>query len=123
MPLEPGKVALLAALLAGCSGGEQPAGAVLGGHWVSTFSSEFVGLELKQAGSRVTGRAELAPGGARSVYHAKGIMRGSDLTLSLLPDAGGDAVTLRGTLARDTLKVRLDGGGFRDRFVPLVRME
>ena len=126
MPLamgRPTRLALLAALLAGCSGGEQPPGAALGGAWVSTFSSEFVDLELRQAGSRITGRAELAPRGARSAYQAKGIMRGSELTLSLVPDAGGDAVTVRGTLARDTLKIRLDGGGFEDRFVPLVRME
>jgi hypothetical protein len=116
--------ALLAALLAaGCSADEQPPGAELGGEWVSTFSSEFVELDLSQAGSRITGRAELAPGGARAAYQAKGIMRGSELTLSLLPDAGGDAVMVRGTLARDTLKIRLDGGGFTDRFVPLVRGE
>ena len=126
MPITMGRsvrLAVAAALLAGCSGDEQPAGAELGGKWVSTFSSEFVDLELDQAGSRITGRAELAPRGARSGYEAKGIMRGAEVTLSLVPDAGGDAINLRGTLARDTLKIRLDGGGFRERFVPLVRME
>jgi hypothetical protein len=117
-------LALLALLLAACSGGaEQPASATLGGRWVSTFSSEFVDLELTQAGSRVTGRAELMPGGARARYEVRGFMRGPALTLSLVPDARGEAVALEGTLASDTLRIRLDGGGFSDRFVPLVRSD
>lgn len=128
MPHPPARIhrtaALLALLLAACSGeAEQPSAATLGGRWVSTLSSQFVDLELRQAGSRVTGRAELAPGSARSRYEVKGFMRGPELTLSLVPDSGGDAVSIRGTLANDTLKIRLDGGGFADRFVPLVQME
>ena len=118
-------LALLALLLlAACSREvEQPSTAAVGGRWVSTFSSEFVDLDLTQAGSRITGRAELMPGRARTGYQVKGFLRGSRLTLSLVPDASGDAVSLQGTLASDTLGIRLDGGGFADRFVPLVRAE
>jgi hypothetical protein len=101
----------------------QPAAAELGGEWVSTISSEFVGLELRQAGSHVTGHAELAPGGSRASYQVRGFLRGAQLSVSLFPDTGGGAIAVRGTLARDTLKIRLDGGGFTDRLVPLVRME
>ena len=117
-------LALPALLLSACSADvEQPASASLGGRWVSTFSSEFVDLDLTQAGSRVTGRAELMPRGARSRYEVKGVMRGPRLTLSLVPDASGEAVALEGTLASDTLRIRLEGGGFSDRFVPLVRAD
>ena len=90
---------------------------------MSTLSSEFVDLELRQAGSRVTGSAELSPAHTRSSYAVTGSMRGPELTLSLVPRPGGEPVSIRGDLANDTLKVRLDGGGFSDRFVPLVRME
>lgn len=106
--------ALLAVLL-GCSGGgEQPSGADLVGSWESTASERVLSMELRQAGSHVTGRAALA----RAEYEVRGFIRGAELTLSLIPDASGDAIPLSGTLSGDTLHVRLDGGGV----VPLVRM-
>ena len=111
----------LLALLVGCSGGgEQPSGADLGGSWASPVSSQMLSMELRQAGSHVTGRAELAPDGARAEYEVRGFIRGDELTLSLIPDEAGDAISLRGTLAGDTLRVRLDAAR---RVVPLVRME
>ncbi|MBW3628683.1 MAG: hypothetical protein KY464_05220 [Gemmatimonadetes bacterium] len=90
---------------------------------MSTFSSEVVGLDLDQAGSRITGRAELAPDGTRAAYQVKGILRGADFTLSLVPQGGGDAVAVSGAIRSDTLKIRIDGGGYHDRFVPLVRSD
>ena len=122
-PPRVGRVPLLALLLAACSGQADPSDSTLGGRWVSTLSSTFVDLDLRQAGSRVTGRAELAPGHARVGYAASGSTRGPELTLSLLPHSGGEAVSIRGALAGDTLTIRLHGGGFSDRLVPLVRMD
>ena len=124
MPSAAARFAPLALLLAACSAEvEQPPTATLGGRWVSTFSSEFVDLHLTQAGSHITGRAELAPGRGRRAYQVRGFLRGPQLTLSLVPDARDEAVSLRPTLANDTLTIRLDGGGFADRSVPLVRSD
>lgn len=110
-----------AMLLAGCSElgpGDEPS---MEGHWVSTFSSEFVGLDLEQEAARVTGRAELAPLGVRTTYRVEGSASGETLDVTLQPDSSGGVVTLAGSLQGDTLAILLDGGGFSQRFVPLVR--
>lgn len=113
----------VAALLCGCSSAEAPAAAELAGRWVGTLDSEPFGLELDQAGSHVTGRAELAGPGPRKEYQVRGFLRGGDLTLSLVPRGGGEAVALSGALESDTLRIRLDGGGYTERHVPLVRSD
>lgn len=93
------------------------------GRWVSTFSSEFVDLDLEQAADRVTGRAELAPLGVRTAYRVEGSAAGESLDATLHPEGSGGPVTLAASLQGDTLAILLDGGGFSQRFVPLVREE
>jgi len=112
--------ALALLLLTGCAVPPRSSAGPFAGRWVSTFSSEFVRLELRQSGSRVTGRAELAPRGARAEYAVEGTVRESGFAATLRRGEGGE-VALRAALRGDTLDVRLDGGGYSDRFVPLVR--
>ena len=112
--------ALGAGLLVGACVGVDSAPSVEG-RWVSTFSSEFVGLVLEQDEERVTGSAELAPGRVRITYRVRGTTEGESLDLLLEPDSGAGTVTLAGSLQGDTLAILLDGGGFSQRFVPLVR--
>lgn len=111
-----------ALVLGGCASSPSVTGAgSLAGRWVSTLSSEFVDLELRQTAAAVVGRAVLVPRGVRTGYTVEGVVRGGDVAATLRPVGAGDAVSLRGTLRGDTLAVRLDGGGFTDRPVALVR--
>jgi hypothetical protein len=111
-----------ALVLGGCASSPSVAGAgSMAGRWVSTLSSEFVELELRGTAAGVAGRAVLMPGGTRTAYAVDGAVRGGDVAATLRTTAPGGAVSLRGTLRGDTLTVRLDSGGFRDRAVPLVR--
>ena len=117
-------VAAGALLLGGCGspGLAETDPAAVAGRWGSTFSSEFVDLQLRQAASAVEGSAVLTPAGHRAEYTVSGTVRGAELQAVLRGQGGGDAVALRGTLRGDTLAVRLDGGGFADRLVLLVRV-
>lgn len=111
-----------ALVLGGCASSPSVTGTgSMAGRWVSTLSSEFVELELRQTTGAVEGRAVLMPRGVRTGYTVSGTVRGAGLAATLRPTGPGDAVSLRGTLRGDTLAVQLDGGGFADRFVPLVR--
>lgn len=108
-------------LLGGCAeagGRDEPS---MEGSWVGTFSSELVRLDLRQEGARVTGRAELAPLGVRTSYRVEGTAAGESLDAALEPEGATGPVTLAGSLQGDTLAILLDGGGFSQRFVPLVR--
>lgn len=111
------------ALGACSSDGQRPGGASVDGRWGSTLSSEFVLLDLEGEGNGFSGSAEVAPGGVRDTFEVRGSARGPQLSGRLLSGHPGRDVTFSGTVRRDTLEIRLEGGGFSDRRVTLVRLE
>jgi hypothetical protein len=113
-------LAVAALLLAGCSRGPPRMGSPLSGEWVSTLNSEFVILRLEQVGTRVLGAGQLRPHGVPASYRVEGQAGGRSLTARLRAD-GAAPVTVRAILHGDTLTARLDGGGYTNRLVPLVR--
>ena len=92
----------------------------LEGHWVSTLSSEFLGLTIQLQGDSVRGEAELMPQGARLAYPLVGTTAGEALNATIRT-VDGQTISVRGELRGDTLYARLTGGRFDDRLVPLVK--